>query len=99
MKLNTGPDLGVLHFVMARAIIPLARAAQTGSFGVTESERRDGCNYQQKAPEIKRLKCRLRWQTSALSLHSNFNACDGRCIFGVHDGVCVFLQEGYCVRL
>lgn len=52
MKLNTGPDLGVLHFAMARAIIPLARAAQTCSFGVTESERRDGCNYQQKAPEI-----------------------------------------------
>lgn len=67
MKLNTGPDLGVLRFAMARAIIPPAGAAQTGSFGVTESERRDGCNYQQKAQEIKRLKCRLRWQTSALS--------------------------------
>lgn len=67
MKLNTGPDLDVLRFAMARTIIPLARAAQTGSFGVTESERRDGCNYQQKAQEIKRLKCRLHWQTSALS--------------------------------
>lgn len=54
MKLNTGPDLGVRRFAMARLIIPLARAAQTGSLGVTECERRDGCNYQQKAQEIKR---------------------------------------------
>lgn len=67
MKLNTGLDLGVLRFAMAQVIIPLARAAQTGSFGVTGCERRAGCNYQQKAQEIKRLKCRLRWQTSALS--------------------------------
>lgn len=66
MKLNTGPDLGMLLFAMAQAIIPLARAAQTGSFGVTESEERGGCNYQ-KAQEIKRLNCRLHWQTSALS--------------------------------
>lgn len=66
MKLNTGPDLGVLCLAMAWVIIPLARPAQTASFGVTESKGRDGCNYQQKAQEIKRLKCGLYWQTASL---------------------------------
>lgn len=40
VKLNTGPDLGVLRFEMAGPITPPAGAAQAGSFGVTESERR-----------------------------------------------------------
>lgn len=40
VKLNTGPDLGALHFAMARPIIPLARAARTGSFGATEYGRK-----------------------------------------------------------
>lgn len=53
MKLNTGPDLGVLRFfAMARAIIPQAGAVQTGSSGVTEAERGDHCNYRQRAREI-----------------------------------------------
>lgn len=94
VKLNTGPDLGTLAFAMARVIIPLAQAAQTGSSGVSECKRRD-CNYQQKAQEIKSLSCWLCCQTAALShtqtRHLSVVMAGAR--ERVHEGVQVFLRE------
>lgn len=55
---------------MVQPIIPAAWAAQTSSFSVMESKNADGCNYQHRAQEIKKLKWRnyrLHCQTAALS--------------------------------
>lgn len=84
---------------MAWVIIPLAWAAQTGSFGVTESERRDGCNYRQKAQEITSLKCRLPLaDISAISCPTlvmagaSEHVCRGVCTFLCEAAVCIFVS-------